>query len=243
MKTLVALFALSLSLFSSPLFAGLIFTLSDPDIAVGPAGASSVETFDRQSRGRISDSIVTDFGVYRVLQSGARINGANKWGGANGNGNYLFIPAGGEIELTFNNSVGYFGFWWSAGDAGNKLTVNTMSETLEFTTSDILNSPALMPEHFGNPFWGNPDSRDDYHASWEPFAFVNLFAETAADALTSIRFYGSNFESDNHTVLNTLLPSSGAFISRVGTQAVPEPGTLALFSFALLIMYRKTQKR
>jgi hypothetical protein len=243
MKTVVALFALSLCLFSSPLFAGLIFTLSDPDIAVGPAGASNVETFDRQSRGRISNNIITDFGVYRALQGGVRINGANKWGGADGNGNYLFIPAGGAIELTFNNPVGYFGFWWSAGDAGNKLTVNTVSETLEFTTSDILNSPALTPEHFGNPFWGNPDSRDDYHASWEPFAFVNLFAETGADALTSIRFYGSNFESDNHTVLTTILPSSGAFISRVGIQSVPEPSALALFSFALLLMYRKAQKR
>lgn len=241
MKPIIAIvFAVSLYMFAFPLRAGLIFTLSDPEVATGPSDVmTSVESFDGLASGRIAGDIVTDYGVYRVLQGGVRLNTANKWGGADGTGNYLFIPNGGEIELTFNVPVGYFGFWWSAGDGGNKLTVNTLSETLDFTTSDIRNSPALTPEHFGNPFWGNPASRDDYHASWEPFAFVNLFAESAADAITSIRFHGYNFESDNHTALQTILPSSGAFVSRVGAQSVPEPGTIALLSFALLFVFKQ----
>jgi len=241
MKSLaVIVIAASISLATFPLRAGLIFTLSEPGAANSSLRAiNSVESFDNQSQGRIKESIVTDYGTYRVTQGDARINRASKWGGAVGSGNYLFIPSGGELELTFNSVVGYFGFWWSAGDRGNKLTVNTLSETLDFTTSDILDSPALMPEHFGNPFWQNPNSRDQYHASWEPFAFVNLFAESGSDLITSIRFHGSNFESDNHTVLGTILPSSGTFISRIGAQPVPEPDTLALFAIALLVSFAR----
>lgn len=215
--------------------AALLFTLSPAGLDNAQTTATTnVETFDGLKPGRLSENYVNEFGVYSVTKGKAKVNHANLWGGAGGVGNYLFIPRGGnEVTLTFNQPVGYFGFWWSAGDAGNKLAVQTRSQSVEFTTADIRFSPALTSQHYGNPFWGNPASPEQYAARHEPFAFINLFADSPRDFIESIRFYGSNFESDNHTVTTQILPVAGVTVSRFGSTPVPEPSSLALILIAM----------
>jgi hypothetical protein len=224
--------------------AAIILTLEQPGMALRTSTTNTVvEDFNSLANNSIKKSYTNSFGTYSVTSGNINIQKASKWGGADGKGSYLFLPGGGEgVKLTFSAPVSYFGFWWSAGDDANRLEIQTRSNVLEFTTSDILNSPALTPLHFGNPFWKNPTSHKEYTANWQPFAFVNLFAESALDTITAIRFYGSNFESDNHTISTQPLQTTGARVSTLGVTAVSAPSTMALFSAALLLLATRQRK-
>ena len=224
--------------------AAIILTLEQPGVTL-PTGTTStvVEDFNGLANRNIKKSYTNSFGTYSVTSGNINIQKASKWGGADGLGSYLFIPGGGDgVQLTFSVPVNYFGFWWSAGDDANTLEIQTRNNVLEFTTSDILNSPALTSLHFGNPFWKNPASPKDYAANWQPFTFVNLFAESALDTITAIRFYGSNFESDNHTISTQRLQTTGARVSTLGVTAVPAPSTVVLFSASLLLLAMRQRK-
>jgi hypothetical protein len=114
--------------------------------------------------------------------------------------------------------VGYFGFWWSAGDGNNRLEVTRADGSVEtFTTQSIINSPALQgsPDgngvgvvdgHFGNPTTNSPPGVNGQN-SGEAYAFVNIYALDEASKITSVRFItsGSGFESDNHTICTELI--------------------------------------
>ena len=216
----------------------LIFTLSDPEEEFANTNKPTVvETFESWQRGNFRGSYTNSFGTYTATKGKGKINKANRWGGSGGSGQYLFIPGGGnEMSLDFLQPVGYFGFWWSAGDARNRLSVTTRSQVVEFTTSDILNSPALTAAHYGNPSWGNPASPAQFDVKWEPFAFVNLFADSNLDEIISIKFYGSNFESDNHTIVRDIVKPSGTAFASFGTTAVPAPSGIALLAMALAVV-------
>jgi RHS repeat-associated protein len=116
------------------------------------------------------------------------------------------------VTLTLTQPVSYFGFWWSAGDANNRIALysgNSLYGT--FSTADLLrflnngtgtitatNGTAYQTSaYFGNP---NLTSGND---SAEPFAYVS-FAITGA-TITQIVFYNTTtttgFESDNHSVI------------------------------------------
>lgn len=242
-KTLFTVFFTTLMMTNA--HGALIFTLSAPEEQYASTTSPTiVETFDDWQSGKFTGTKTNAFGTYEATRGKVKINSANKWGGSGGSGKYLFIPRGGnEMTLTFTQPVGYFGFWWSAGDGGNRLGVKTRTQDFEFSTSDILNSPSLTAAHYGNPSWGNPSSPAQYHANWEPFAFVNLFADTRLDEIESIRFYGSNFESDNHTVIRQLIRPTGARIAQFGVTAVPSPASFSLLAMALAFLVIRRRKQ
>ncbi|WP_269518692.1 Npun_F0296 family exosortase-dependent surface protein [Alteromonas sp. BMJM2] len=231
------------ALLSSATNAAVILTLESPTLALTSASQNTLlEDFDTVASSAFLNAYTTAFGTYSTTSGGVSVNNANMWGGAGGNGKYLYVPGGGSsLTLTFKQPVGYFGFWWSAGDDRNKLSIETSKQTLDFTTSDILSSPALSSLHFGNPFWLNPASPAQYAASWQPFAFVNLFADSQVDAMKSITFYGSNFETDNHTVNASILGQTGLTVSTLGVTTVPAPSTMSigLLSLALFAFRKK----
>jgi hypothetical protein len=148
-------------------------------------------------------------------------------------------------NLNETNGVGYFGFWWSAGDGDNQLTVNMQDSTsVVFTTDAIINSPNLATTggptgkgHFGNPtanFLGQNDG--------EAYAFVNIYARNDDSRITDVVFEtigDSGFETDNHTVIAELIDPG----SQTG-QDVPLPATIPLVVAGLgLIGWTRRRER
>ena len=154
-------------------------------------------------------------GTYSAPSGSGRINPHIKWGAAYGEGKYLFIynTEGASIEdnpgvtLTFDTPVGYFGFWWSAGDYANKLTVTLTDGTeiyvetgLIYDSAGYLNSKASEGGHMGSP-----TSRYLDQNSREPYAYLNLYANYEDRKIAKVRFHGRNFETDNHTVTTEII--------------------------------------
>ncbi len=243
--------------------ASLTFTIEAPGVTTssltqsGSSYTALVEDWNARSSSALSNSAVlsTNAGVYTqsATGSGSTIPGANVFGGAT---NLTTTPteqflsntqAGGTLTWTGTNLpsgpyVGYFGFWWSAGDGNNDLTVTMENgEQVAFTTQTILNSPALQGTptgmtgavngHYGNPTGnGLPNTNAD-----EVYAFVNIYANNANNRIASITFSepnsGSGFESDNHTVVVAYIDSG----DHTGTD-IPLPGTALLFGPGLALL-------
>lgn len=113
------------------------------------------------------------------------------------NGTYYSVQGVGtpvsQTTLTLNNNSGYFGMWWSAGDAANVLDFYNGNKLVgEFTTASLLN--ALGPAYKGNPRNTSLDSN-------EPFAFINFYgdANTTWNKIVLRNSGSSGFESDNYT--------------------------------------------
>jgi len=147
-----------------------------------------------------------------------------------------------QTTLNLNSASGYFGLWWSAGDAANVLDFysglnGTGTLLAEFTTANLLKT--LPKAYYGNPNPGTNLGKD----SGEPFAFINFFAVegTAWNSIIFRNSSGSGFESDNYTSrVEAYNPSTDGAMPGVvleainGTHAVliPEPGA----TFALLLV-------
>jgi RHS repeat-associated protein len=115
--------------------------------------------------------------------------------------------------ITFTQPVSYFGFWWSAGDANNRIALysgTTLYGT--FSTADLLtflnNGAGTITATNGtayqtSAYFGNPNLAVGSNDSAEPFAYVS-FSITGA-TITKVAFYNtntsSNFESDNHSAI------------------------------------------
>lgn len=214
--------------------ASLLFTIEDAYIEESQiSDPKQVETFDDWTTGTFNSTITAEFGEYEVLSGVPQIKAANVYGGAGGDGNYLFVSPqqNTQVLLTFNDPVGYFGFWWSAGDAGNKLQVETFKTTYEFTTADVFQGDALTINHYGNTNFSGGNGG-------EPYGFLNLYATSDEYKIKSIKFYGSNFESDNHTVAANLQNPTGTVIV-----TVPEPAHLGALALALLPLVHARRTR
>ncbi|WP_026972774.1 hypothetical protein [Aliagarivorans marinus] len=219
---------------SASAHAGLILTIEEAGIQDSQVtGTKIVENFDEWGEGSFVEDVETEIGTYSVLSGSGNIVPHGQYGGADGEGNYLFTSRGGnQIELVFDQPISYFGFWWSAGDGGNLLDVDTLNNSHHFTTQAIYDAEALSDAHMGNPNTNYLGKNKR-----EPYAFVNLFATDQQSRIESIRFYGSNFESDNHTVVVTPLQQvRGRVVSDVN-----EPPVAALMAglLGLLLLRRK----
>ena len=129
------------------------------------------------------------------------------WGGAGGTGGF---PQAGNLLFNLTNTQRYVGFWWSAGNSDNTVTLlNSSGATLgSFTTADLLT--ALGGSCGGavdgiDPYCGNPNtSADPTQASAnEPFAYINI---RFADGFQQVRFSGAGFEFDNVSFSQTVPP-------------------------------------
>ena len=158
---------------------------------------ATTDTFDSLSTGVHSNVVWDGVGTFDKLN----VLNADQYGGA-GNSKYVVEGLGSvsKTTLNLNSASGYFGMWWSAGDASNVLDFysgadGTGTLMAEFTTANLLK--ALPKAYYGNPNTGSNNKKD----SGEPFAFINFFA-VEGSTWSSVVFRNSSasgFEGDNYT--------------------------------------------
>lgn len=195
-----------------PAAAGVVVTVEAPGVANTTQSLAQVgvETFDSYAPGTYA-SLSSNFGgtsSYSGTYAGPQIHVADSWGG-DGNSQYVVaLGQGQQYTLTLNKSADYFGFWLSALSSGNHLAFyngSSLVASYDYTSlGAIINAAA--GDYMGSPFTGQGQN--------ELYAFLNFNFDNG-DRYDSIVFSNSGtdgFESDNHTVGNT----------------VPEPATWAL---------------
>jgi hypothetical protein len=236
-------------------------------IYLSPPGAQSTtvsgaitETFDALSTEIYTTAYASTAGIGTYTGSSTQpfaIVAPNQYGGATDSTsstatNYFAVgtESGSEnaVNLALAQPVSYFGFWWSAGDAYNRVALYSGSSLYgTFTTANLLtflnNGSGTISAINGtayetSAYFGNPNLASGSNDSSEPFAYVS-FAITGA-TITQIVFYNDStstgFESDNHSVIfngNTVtIPTTYVPVETLtlGSQVVspvftPEGGT------------------
>jgi VCBS repeat-containing protein len=219
--------------FSLTAFLGILIASS---LASKPASANNALTVTLEAP-RVQTSQVPAAGIYvvnfndRLGTAGfTKTNGtttytyggdlnvmnADQWGGASGS-RYITQASGkNSFNVKVNQDQKYFGFWWSAGDAANKIIFkNDGQDVAVFETKDLTNfiKNSGIPNSSGscnssntantNQYCGNPNRLNTSGGhNGEPFAYVNVFFnnevydEIVIQTLTTT---GAKFESDNHT--------------------------------------------
>jgi hypothetical protein len=213
-----------------------------PDLSVGSTTDTTV--------GRYT---VTAVGPSTSPQAGSAVFQASAVGGAGGAGRYL---AQRQADLTLDflaagpgEAVGYFGFWWSAGDGQNQLIVNMADgSSTVFSTQSIIGSPNLQttggPAGFGH--YGNPNTAFLGQNPGEAYAFVNIYAQDAGSKITSLVFRETRatgaFETDNHTYIVDLINTGDQTGDPVAE--TPVPATALLLGAGLgLIGWTRRRRR
>jgi hypothetical protein len=211
--------------------AGIVFTYGGPGVQIPDAAITglSIETFNSAPSLGIFNSFISSAigGTYNT----GRILGPDQFGGSNFSGttlpgtsinngtNYLSVNDVGVTTLKLNTDAAYFGAWWSAGDAFNKLEFFKGATLIgSFTNANLLS--ALPSSYFGNPV-----TTINVGANLpEPYAYINFFASDSASKFDTVVFSnlggGTNFESDNHAISVDLQPPIGIPV------AVPEPASI-----------------
>lgn len=176
-------------------------------------------TFGGNTANSISGNI-TLANIGTLSGTGAVYRNDYVWGGAGGTGGFA---QAGNLLFTLTNTQRYVGFWWSAGNAANTVTLlNSSGATLgSFTTADLLSALGGWCDGSGegiDPYCGNPNtSADPTNASAnEPFAYINI---RFADGFQKVRFSGDGFEFDNVSFSQTV----PARVSTETTVTLTEP--------------------
>ena len=191
---------LSIVLFASalPASAELIITYAEnPESNLSSLANTNVFTFNDLRTGVDKKVAWKGVGTFNQLY----VKGTDMYGGAvdaaNPKGSlYSLQGAGTEVlssTLTLDKSSSYFGMWWSAGDASNKLEFYNGSKLVgAFTTASLMEQ--LPDTYFGNP-------KDRSLDSYEAFGFINFFGDpnTTWNKIVLSNNNSSGFESDNYT--------------------------------------------
>ncbi|MEZ4769566.1 MAG: choice-of-anchor Q domain-containing protein [Caldilineales bacterium] len=135
----------------------LRFTIEAPTVQTSQVTSCSdlrLETFDGYSTGSFLNFGSANLAATYMATGSANIDILNQdeFGGADqpSTPTKFISTTQSEYTLTFSSTdypdgVGYFGFWWSAGDGENVLEVTRNDGTVQtFTTQSILDSPALQ---------------------------------------------------------------------------------------------------
>ncbi|OYU15511.1 MAG: hypothetical protein CFE37_05140 [Alphaproteobacteria bacterium PA4] len=194
---------------------------------------TGIEDFDSRAVGR-GRSWTTDFGTGGAITgrySNVQILDRDQYGGAGGTGRYAVAfghnPFTLDLATSLAGGVNYFGYWLSALDRGNRVTFYSGGkQSFVFNADQALDMVRRQP----NPwqYYGNPNAPFRGRNGWEPYLFVNFFADSGQ--FDRIEFSEvpavGGYESDNHTVGRFLSKGTGTLIT--GTASVPEPASWAM---------------
>jgi hypothetical protein len=153
--------------------------------------------------------------------SGLAVENAGAFGGAAGNSTFGVVgyPGNGNATLSFSGPASYLGFWWSAADVQNTLTLYSgNTAVLTLTGSDVMNALGSCGIGSANAYCGNPNNGEDGN---ELFTYVNIFG-TDGTQFSSASFANgrsTGFEFDN--------------LAYIDPPAVPEPATWSCLALGL----------
>jgi RHS repeat-associated protein len=224
--------------YSSSAVAGATYTIVPPgtvgtlNVYISPPDAQSTtvsgaltETFDAETAGTYTTPYASPAGIGTYTGSSSDpigIDAPNVYGGATDSEystptNYFAVgvESGSEnpVYLALAQPAAYFGFWWSAGDAYNRVALYSGSTLYgTFSTADLLNflnngsgtiTAANGTQYEASTYFGNPNITSGSNDSGEPFAYVSFVITNAT--IDTIAFYNlsdsTGFESDNHSVV------------------------------------------
>jgi hypothetical protein len=198
---------------------------SQPRVQDRPEAWSTMtirETFNDFSTGSFQTPSNAPRAIGTFTRSGTtvRINASQEWGGANSS----VFPTTGALDdaliLTLSTATNfrYIGFWWSAGNGGNNICLQSSTQTghrgptsclAEYSTTQLVASSSFNESLYrGNPnrFTGNESgstaearcriANSPHGHCGEPFAFVHIFYDPG---FAKVAFSGGGFEFDNVT--------------------------------------------
>ena len=247
----------------------LIAYISAPGQTSSIVAGASTETFNDSAWLAGVTSYNSVLGVYTAISpnsSGQTVTripviAADQYGGADGS-DYMYAGQRQDgdataVDLHLTNPANYFGFWWSAGDATNVISIYDQGVFVaQFTTSDIttlLSNPTVTAlngtTYSSSSYYGNPTTAFLGQDSSEPFGYVSLVANGFQfDEVVFSNLGGSGFENDNNSVYSGALNipkdySSFVEVSDLPFSSVPEPGTLGLTGGVLIAVLITSRKR
>jgi gliding motility-associated-like protein len=180
--------------------------LSAPDVYVsalqGNAG-SLTESFNNITTGSIGSSGSFAVGTYTLTAGAANVNNSDVWGGTGTK--YLSIASNGSVSITLNNPSRYVGFWWSAGNVPNNVTIYGTCGGNEIllgtfnaqTVIDLLGGSTIKA--INGTSYSTSLYKDQPGQGTEPSAYINLQLDDPNIYFTKLVFSGSGFELDNIT--------------------------------------------
>ncbi|MHC5595479.1 MAG: Npun_F0296 family exosortase-dependent surface protein [Nostoc sp.] len=187
----------------------------------------NVDTFNGETPGYSATGLTWKNGSATVgTYKNTLIENADQYGGAGGTGQYFDVDtnrSGGQqtvSTLNLTTPQSYFGLWWSAGDANNKLTFLSQGQVVQtLTTADVVSYIANLPNK--SSYYGNPNSPTQN--TGEPYAFINFYDVGGTfDQVQFTNVGGTGFESDNHTVATGYKSITG----NVVVKAIPESSSV-----------------
>jgi hypothetical protein len=214
----------------------------------GVPGAET-ETFNSLPLGDQTSPFASAIGTFQFSPTAqGDILAADQYGGANGSQYMSFGAQSGTsapITINLNGNYNTFGFWFSAGDNNNGITLyNNGTQFARFSTADIVSllSGSTVTSlggtvyssraYFGNPNGTNQDTS-------EPFAYVQIITTGSFNTivLDNSGTTGTGFETDNFTVASGAFtaPNTDVFVGSFA--AVPEPSHYAaLMGVCILLL-------
>jgi hypothetical protein len=231
------------------LYAYIEAPASQSSSVAGLTGAET-ETFNSAATGDHSTPYSSAIGTFQFSPTAqGDVLAADQFGGANNTPYMAFGAESGTsqpITINLNGNYNYFGFYFSAGDANNGVTLySNGTEFARFSTTDIL---ALLSgstvtslngtTYNSSAFYGNPSSGHSGQDGSEPFVYVEIV--TTGQTFNTVVLdnnnqTGTGFETDNDTVYygNVTVPGTDVFVSEL--TAVPEPRHYAMIFGAVIL--------
>jgi hypothetical protein len=216
----------------------LNFYISPPTVQNTFVAGARVATFNNKPTGPCPTSWETDDGtlIGTIATTGCNIALPNKFGGAVANAtgaqyaatdppaagtNFVAVPSTKSVTLTLAQPETYLGFWWSAGDQNNRITLysggtsgtrvgifqtSSLTNLLQSPTVTAINGASYNScQYFGNPrlvdrtvncAGQNGSASNDPN---QPFAYIHLIGEGGLtfDTIVFAQVGGGGFELDN----------------------------------------------